>query len=85
MTYHWNNGIGATPGTLSLQNTASGQTYGPWQAVGTGSPVQNADWTVYPCTQVPAGTYRVIDSCHATWSHNLTSGQKGFTRVIVAD
>ena len=79
--YHWNNGRGATPGSIALKGKDG--SYGPWQA--TGSPgqggVPNANWTVYPNITLPAGTYTVIDSDPATWSHNAESNNRGFVRV----
>lgn len=80
--YHWNDAQGATPGTIALQ-AEDGTTYGPWQT--TGSPgqdnVPNAYWTCYPDDVVPAGTYTVIDSDPATWSHNAGSGNCGMTYI----
>lgn len=82
-TYHWNSGRGATPGRIALTNTETGQVYGPWQA--TGSPgqggVPNAFWTCALKQELPAGTYRVLDSEPATWSSNPQSGGQGFAIV----
>ena len=80
--YHWNNGRGATPGTISL-NCRNKQSYGPWQAIGSPGQggVPNAYWTVYPNVIIPATTCAVVDSDPATWSHNSGSGYRGFTRV----
>jgi hypothetical protein len=33
MTYHWNNGYGAPAGQIALRSS-SGETFGPWQAIG---------------------------------------------------
>jgi hypothetical protein len=41
--------------------------------------VQNAYWTVYLNVTLPAGTYTVIDSDPATWSHNAESSNRGNT------
>lgn len=80
--YHWNSARGAAPGSIALKSK-DGANYGPWQA--TGSPgqggVPNANWTVYPNITLPAGTYTVIDSDPASWSHNSQSGNRGFVRV----
>ena len=80
--YHWNGARGAAPGSIALK-AKDGGSYGPWQA--TGSPgqggVPNAYWTVYPNVTLPAGTYTVIDSDPATWSHNAESNNRGFVRV----
>ena len=80
--YHWNSARGAKPGTIALRD-ANGRVWGPWQA--TGSPgqggVPNAYWTVYPNVTLPAGTYTVIDSDPASWSHNAESENRGFVYV----
>ena len=82
MDYHWNNGRGATPGTIALRGS-DGRTYGPWQAKGnTGQGgVPNAYWNCYPGITLPAGTYTVIDSDPATWAQNSESGGAGHIRV----
>jgi hypothetical protein len=80
--YHWNSARGAAPGTISLKSKDGGS-HGPWQS--TGSPgqggVPNAYWTAYPNATLPAGTYTVVDSDPATWSHNAESNNRGFVRV----
>jgi hypothetical protein len=80
--YHWNSARGATPGSIAVRE-AGGRVYGPWPA--NGSPgqggVPNAYWTARPNITLPAGTYTVIDSEPASWSHNSQSGNRGFTRV----
>lgn len=70
-TYHWNNGMGVPPGTISLKSS-DGITYGPWQAIGLPGQgdVSNAYWVVNPQVVIPAGTYTVIDSDPATWAKN---------------
>jgi hypothetical protein len=87
-TYHWNNGRGATPGTIALRSS-TGQTYGPWQAAGTPGMggVANAHWVVTPNITLPAGTYTVVDSNPATWSHNPQSGNAAMrsSRRLPAD
>lgn len=74
-TYHFNNGMGATPGTISLQKD-KGQLYGPF-------PVQNdgSNWIAPMYLTLPAGVYTVIDSSPATWSYNALSSGEGFTRI----
>jgi len=80
--YHWNDGRGATPGTISLRGS-NGQTYGPWQTTGTTGQggAANLYWNVYPNSVLPADTYTVIDSSPGTWAQNSQSGGAGFTRV----
>ncbi|MFA5083610.1 MAG: hypothetical protein WC474_13745, partial [Hydrogenophilaceae bacterium] len=83
--YHWNSARGATPGTIALRGS-DGRSYGPWQTAGTPGQggVPNAYWTARPNVILPAGTYTVIDSNPASWSHNSQSGNRGFTRVETA-
>jgi len=79
-TYHWNNGSGATPGTIGLR-ASDGTTYGPWQA--TGEPgsggVPNAYWMVRPNIVIPPGTYTVLDSDPSTWAQNSETGGAGMS------
>ncbi|MBI4719835.1 MAG: hypothetical protein HY770_01095 [Chitinivibrionia bacterium] len=78
-TYHWNNGRGAPLGQIWLQGGPNNLRYGPWQAT-----AQATFWVVQPPRVVlPAGTYTVGDSDHATWSYNSQSGGKGFALVNV--
>lgn len=80
--YHWNNGQGATPGTIALRG-ADGKTYGPWQTDGMEGMggVPNAAWTAWPMIVLPAGTYTVMDSDPGSWAQNEESEGRGFTRV----
>ncbi len=81
-TYHWNNGLGATPGTLSLSE-AGGATYGPWATTGRAGlgGVPNAYWDAAPNVILPPGTYTVVDSEPSTWSQNSASAGRGFVVV----
>ena len=81
-TYHWNEGNGATPGTISLV-AADGTSYGPWQASGLpgSGDVSNAYWVVNPNITIPAGTYSIIDSDPATWAQNSETGGAGMAWV----
>lgn len=83
ITYHWNNGRGARPGTILLFNPSTGQQFGPFPAIGTsgqgGAP--NVNWIANVNITVPAGAYQVIDSDPSTWSWNAASGGNGFARV----
>ena len=82
--YHWNNGKGATPGTISLKDQ-NGKIYGPWQAQGTPGMggISNANWEVSPKIILPEGTYTIIDSDPKTWSTNAQSGGRGMGQVHV--
>lgn len=83
LTYHWNNGKGAAPGTIKLVD-GNGKVYGPWSTIGLAGSggVKNCNWQCNPNIVLPAGTYIVIDSNPATWSCNGGSGNAGFTRVF---
>jgi hypothetical protein len=80
-TYHWNNGRGAAPGTIAL-HSASGASYGPWQATGSAGQgnAPNVNWTVNLDLALPAGTYTVVDSSPSTWSENAPNNT-GFAKV----
>ncbi len=82
VTYHWNYGRGAQPGTVGLLHS-SGKLYGPWQTRGTPGQggVPNANWECTPNVVVPAGTYTVVDSDPATWAQNSGSGGAGMAVV----
>ncbi len=83
VTYHWNGGRGARPGSIMLVNSQAGVRYGPFQTHGTsgqnGAP--NVNWIADVNINVPAGMYQVIDSDHASWSWNPQSGNAGFAVV----
>lgn len=80
--YHWNNGRGARPGTISLRDGA-GRTYGPWNALGSPGQggVSNAYWTVSPNIKLGIGEYTIVDSDPSTWAQNSGSGRAGMTLV----
>jgi hypothetical protein len=80
--YHWNNGRGATPGTIALRGS-DGRTYGPWRTAGSPGQggVPNADWKAAPNVTLPAGTYTVVDSDPPTWAQNSESGGAGHIRI----
>ncbi len=75
--YHWNNGCGAQPGTISIWE--NGKQLGAWQAIGRGgSGADNVYWIVYPqITLWPGHSYEIRDSGAATWSWNEASGNCG--------
>jgi tetratricopeptide (TPR) repeat protein len=80
-TYHWNEGRGSPPGTISLKHS-DGTTYGPWNALAVSQgEVPNAYWRVNPDTDIKMGTYSIIDSNPETWSHNTGSNNAGFALV----
>jgi len=94
-TYHWNDGRGATPGTITLRNLGSGQIVGSFYASGrdgvgfdTGgkwlsSPNGNSGryWTVDTNLDVPAGQYEVLDSDIGTWSTNQETQNRGIVWI----
>jgi PKD repeat protein len=91
ISYHWNNGLGKTPGTIGLGVVqglgGAGKTLGPFKATSTsgqgGAP--NVNWTAsIPASGKPTvinGTYTCIDSDPASWSQNQQSGGRGFCQV----
>ncbi|HRH42838.1 MAG TPA: hypothetical protein PKY82_14515 [Pyrinomonadaceae bacterium] len=83
INYHWNNGRGATPGTIAIKDS-TGNIYGPWNTKGSPGQggVPNAIWTAYPNAKLPAGTYTVIDSDPQTWARNSSSGNSGFSKIL---
>jgi len=74
VTYHWNDGHGDPPGSISLSRRG-GAVYGPFAARGVPgqSGVPNANWVADLNELVPAGSYTVIDSNPLTWSWNQQS------------
>jgi PKD repeat protein len=85
VTYHWNNALGAKPGTIGLGTT--GGTLGPYKAIGSAGQnnAPNVNWTATAPTSpkpvVIKGTYTCVDSNPATWSQDQQSGGKGFCTV----
>jgi|GEM_PF-5120893 len=80
--YHWNNGRGSAPGTIALRH-ADGTMYGPWPAKeidGQGN-ARNVFWTCEPHVVIKPGTYTIVDSSPATWSHNGGSNGAGFSEI----
>lgn len=81
--YHWNSAKGnTTTGTISLE-AEDGTIYGPWETSGLPGQggVPNAYWAAKPNIELPAGTYKVLDSDPDTWSQNSMSGGSGMVRV----
>ena len=85
-TYHWNQGRGSAPGSISL-HTPLGKVFGPWKCKGVAGQnnVPNAYWECHPNTVLPPGRYLVVDSAPATWSHNIRSQGCGMTRIDGGD
>jgi hypothetical protein len=83
VTYHWNYGRGAFPGTLTIRSNQNGQQFGPFRAQGTpgqgGAP--NVNWIANVSLILPAGNYTVYDSDLSTWSQNPRSNGAGFLIV----
>jgi len=83
-TYHWNNGQGASPGTIHLlQSGRKLHIFGPFKARGTSGQggARNVNWVAQVGQTLPAGAYFVIDSDPATWSQNQRSNYRGFAIV----
>jgi len=91
-TYHFNNGNGDVPGTITLQLPGGG-VYGPFPAQGfNANSTLCANTVNSPCLAwvasvnlpIGPGTFTVQDSAPATWSYNTGSGSSngsGFIRV----
>ncbi len=75
MNYHYNNGQGASPGTIGFRRS-DGKMFGPWPATA----VNKVYWILNPQISLPAGTYEVIDSDPASWSQN---GPNGYGHVLI--
>lgn len=82
VTYHWNNGHGAAPGTIALKSM-SGPTFGPFKAQGTSGQnnAPNVNWVADVNITVPIGTYVIVDSDPNTWSQNAQSHGAGFAII----
>lgn len=83
MTYHWNDGRGASPvGLIGIEDSA-GTLIGFWQAYGKPGQggVPNAYWHVDLNVILRPGTYLIIDSDPASWSTNAEVGNRGIFEV----
>lgn len=84
LTYHYNDGKGTSGGGTVTLEAADGRTYGPFKAnrtsAGQGN-VPNAYWYADVDFELPAGTYRLVDSDPSTWSQN--SETRGVGIVVV--
>jgi hypothetical protein len=81
LTYHWNNGQGQTPGTITLNAMGRTMTFPAYGLPGGNGNVPNATWVAYMGLVLPAGTYTITDSDPATQAQNAASGQVGFAMV----
>lgn len=82
MTYHWNDGGGQDPGTVTLMHQ-DGTRYGPFQthgSLGQGG-VPNAYWICEPNVVVKSGVYIVLDSDINTWAQNDLSQNCGICDI----
>lgn len=91
--YHWNNGNGATPGSIGLVDVALNKNVspGPWLALGMsgqgGAP--NVDWYFDLTDAGPSGpvvldgVYRVTDSDPSTWSSDPLNNNVCFSAVYL--
>lgn len=79
--YHWNNGQGASPGTITLQND-KGQKVGSWPASGKkGQGGGLVYWVCKPNIVLSPGRYTIVDSDPSTWSQNSGSGGAGMSHI----
>ena len=93
ITYHWNNGQGAKPGTIGLTSLAGAKALSgnslKWPAtgsVGQGA-AANVNWTANVSTPtkpvVINGIFSCVDSDPATWSQDPQTNGAGFCQVYV--
>ena len=77
-TYHWNNGKGAAPGSIIIEE--DDQVMGTWPATGrSSSGVANTLWDAFPGVTFRAGhAYTIRDTGESTWSWNEGSRGAGF-------
>jgi hypothetical protein len=82
ITFHHNDGKGATAGTITLEGRKN-ETGGPWQARNApGSDgTLNGKWICEPNARMEAGTYKIVVSNEDSWSYNGKSSRKGFVIV----
>lgn len=92
VTFHWNYGLGATPGTISIVDQKNGKVMGSWKAVGTSREPESSQggaqqsppflyWSVRADIDLPAGSYEVVDSDPSSWSTSSEIGNKGYVMV----
>jgi hypothetical protein len=76
--YHWNNGRGARPGSISLKGKKG---YFKAFAVNGSGGAPQANWVANINESLDPDTYTILDSDLFTWSQNPQSGGMGFARV----
>ena len=74
--YHWNNGKGASAGTIGLKDTG-GKVVGTWPV----TVRSGVYWDVTPQIIIGPGTYTVVDSDPSTWAQNSQSKNQGITDI----
>ncbi|MGP8080538.1 MAG: InlB B-repeat-containing protein [Dehalococcoidales bacterium] len=74
--YHWNNGQGASAGTIGLTDT-NGNVIGTWPV----TVRSGVYWDAEPNTIIGPGTYTVVDSDPSTWAQNSQSSNQGITDI----
>ncbi len=84
-TYHWNDGKGSIPGTITVMD--GDEELGTWDAVGKdGSGAKNVYWDVdVELIFYPGHTYTITDSDPGTWSWNDRSGKCGMFSLYGLD
>lgn len=74
--YHYNNGKGKTPGTISIYK--SGRKIGSWKSKGY---YKNQYWDAFPNIYLGKGHYTIQCSSNETWSWN-SGAETGFTQLF---
>jgi tetratricopeptide (TPR) repeat protein len=95
-TYHYNDGKGDSPGTISLVDVGSGKIVGTWNVVGTfhmfdsapgatwpkaGDGPPHLYWYSEPNVVIAPGQFEVRVSNPKSWAHNSESKGRGFAFV----
>ncbi|WP_026495141.1 hypothetical protein [Butyrivibrio sp. WCD3002] len=83
ITYHWNDGKGKKPGTISLYKydkttKKRGKKVATFKATGL---FKNTYWNITCNKKLAKGYYLIVDSNPKTWSQNSASNGLGFTWI----
>ena len=83
ITYHYNDGDGEKPGTISIYNYnpetgKRGKKIATYKAIGL---YRNTYWNVTCNLTLQTGSYMIVDSDSDTWSQNKASGGVGFVGI----